>query len=111
MTEHPIGDEEVFKDLLKTRNIKYTLHFERDRLPYRSNVTKELIEKHLRNPEDLDEFVYERDNHKRQKYQTLFGKSSKYYLKIVLSIANEDLYIVTAHVVNKTKKEKSQMIG
>jgi len=32
-------------------------------------------------------------------------------LKIVLSVSSEKVYIVTAHIINKTKKEKSKIIG
>jgi hypothetical protein len=45
--EHPIKDEKSFKKELKQGNISYTRHFEEDRLPYRTNISKELIEKHL----------------------------------------------------------------
>ena len=108
---HPIEKEGRFKNELKSRQVNYTRHFEEDRLPYRQNVTKDLIEQHLSNPKDLVEYKYEEDNHNREKYQVLFDKSTKYYLKIVLSMTNGDLFIVTAHVINKTKKKLSQIIG
>jgi hypothetical protein len=107
---HPIEDEEVLKQEIESRDIRYTRHFEEKRLPRRENVTKDLIKKHLRDPVDLLEFVFEDDDHRREKYQLLFDKSSKYYLKTVLSMEDDSLYIVTAHVVNKTKKEKSQVV-
>jgi hypothetical protein len=108
---HPIEKEEKFKNELQSRKVNYTRHFERDRLPYRQNVTKNLIEKHLEDPKDLVKYKHEEDDHNREKYQVLFDKSTKYYLKIVLSMTNGDLFIVTAHVINKTKKKLSQMIG
>jgi len=108
---HPIEKEEKFKNELQSRKVNYTRHFERYRLPYRQNVTKNLIEKHLEDPKDLVKYKHEEDDHNREKYQVLFDKSTKYYLKIVLSMTNGDLFTVTAHVINKTKKKLSQMIG
>lgn len=108
--DHPISDQENFKEELSVRDISYTRHFEEERLPYRSNVTKDLIEEHLQEPDNLVDFRYEEDDHKREKYQVLFDKSSKYFLKIVLSMSKGEIFIVTAHVVNKAKKRRSQVL-
>jgi len=67
MVLHPIENEELFKEELRIRDISYTHHFEEERLPYRANITKELIEEHLRNPSDLIDFVYSEDDHKKRK--------------------------------------------
>lgn len=102
--------KETFRHELSSRDIQYTRHFEKERLPYRQNVTKSLIEQHLENPDNLIDFVHSEDGHEREKYEAIFDKSSKYYLKIVLSMADESLYIVTAHVINKARRERSQVI-
>lgn len=108
---HPIEEEEIFKEVISSRKVNYTYHLEEKRLPIRENVSKDLIERHLDNPSDLIDYSYEEDNHKREKYQLVFDKSTKYFLKIVLSMAEEELFIVTAHVVNKTRKELSQVLN
>lgn len=107
---HPIDSEEALKREIESREIQYTWHFKEKRLPRRKNVSVELIETYLGNPVDLLEFVFEPDDHDREKYQLLFDKSSKYFLKIVLSMEGDSQYIVTAHVVNKSKKEKSKLL-
>lgn len=111
MAIHPLKTEKEFKEELKDREIRYTWHFEQERLPDRSNVTKDLIEEHLQNPSALLEFKHVEDDHNREKYETLFDKSSKYYLKIVLSMSSGEIYIVTAHVINKTRKDLAQSLG
>jgi hypothetical protein len=85
--DHPIDSESKFKRKISCCKISYTKHFEEERLPYRKNITKDLIESHLKNPEDLTEFTYAKDEHSREKYEALFDKSTKYFLKIVLSIS------------------------
>jgi len=108
---HPVKNEKTFKNMISGLKLEYTKHFEKDRLPYRKNISKELIREYIGDPKDLVEFSYAPDNHVREKYEVLFDKSSKYFLKIVLSVSSEKVYIVTAHIINKTKKEKSKIIG
>jgi hypothetical protein len=108
---HPIEESEVLGEAVSSRDIVYTRHFEDERLPYRENVSKSLIEKHLRDFSGLVDFEFSEDGHDRAKYELLFDKSNKYYLKVVLSMDFESVYIVTAHVINKAKRDKSKMIG
>lgn len=86
MCLHPISDSKVLKSELMDRDVHYTWHFEHERLPYRENVDKDLLESYLDDPVDLLDFVYADDEHEREKYELLFDKSSKYFLKIVLSM-------------------------
>ncbi|MDY6788505.1 MAG: hypothetical protein SVV03_00935 [Candidatus Nanohaloarchaea archaeon] len=106
MVEHPITETEKFKEMLGSiTEIKYTWHFERERLPYRHNVTKNLIEKHLNNPSDLLIFDHQKDSHRRHKYAAYFDKSTKYYLKIVLSVQDKKLYVVKAYIINRKRAD------
>lgn len=60
---HPITNERVFREEVKSRRIEYTQHFESERLPYQENVS------------DDD----------REKYEVLFDMSSS-CLDIVYSL-------------------------
>ncbi len=43
MAEHPVRDKEAFRGILRSvKKIHYPRHFERERLPYRKNVSKEI---------------------------------------------------------------------
>ena len=111
MSIHPIEDRDKLDEAISVREVKYTRHFEEERLPRRENVSKELIEDNLSNFSGLVDFVYSEDDHSRFKYELLFDKSRKYFLKVVLSMDDSEVYVVTAHVINKAKREKSKMIG
>jgi len=106
MDRHPIDEEKEFIEFLRgVDGVRLTHHFRVERLPGRPNISKELIEEHVRNPSDLVEFQYSRDEHSREKYECLFEKSTKYLLKIVLSAENGTIFIVTAHLINKERKD------
>jgi len=105
MNRHPIDDQEEFSEFLNiAEKMKLTHHFRVERLPRRPKISEELIKAHIENPESLLEFQYSDDEHSREKYECLFEKSSKYLLKIVLSVENRTIFIVTAHLVNKSRK-------
>lgn len=107
---HPIETKDgIRKTLSRVSKINYTQHFEEERLPNRVNLSKDIIEEHLKSPRKLIEFEFEEDKHPRPKYQLVFDKSTKYYLKIVLSFDDNEVFIVTAHIVNKRRKELSQV--
>lgn len=40
--------KEIAERLRRVRKIKYSKHFEKDRLPYRTNITKDIIETNLK---------------------------------------------------------------
>lgn len=111
MVEHPIKNKNCLEEAVSDREIKYTRHFKEQRLPRRENVSEKLIKLYLNDMSDLVDFAYSEDEHRRFKYELLFNKSTKYFLKVVLSMNRSEIYIVTAHVINKTKREKSKMIG
>lgn len=104
--EHPILDSEAFKEFLMSHEeIRLTRHFEEERLPLRPKVSRELIFKHVSEPEALVEFSFQEDDHRRPKYAVFFDKSTKYLLKLVISSDGQDIFIVTAHLVNKKRKD------
>jgi hypothetical protein len=111
MVRHPIEERDVLQEAVSSREIFLTRHFQEERLPRRENVSRGIIFSHLEDMSDLVDFVYSEDGHSRFKYELLFDKSSKYFLKVVLSMDESRVFIVTAHVINKAKREKSKMIG
>ncbi|MDY6788655.1 MAG: hypothetical protein SVV03_01700 [Candidatus Nanohaloarchaea archaeon] len=76
----------------------------------RLNITKELVIKYLAKFKDLDEFKFEPDDYIGEKYILLFDKSTKYWLKIVISFKNGTIAVITAHLANKTQKEKANLL-
>ncbi|PSH01736.1 MAG: hypothetical protein BRC27_01080 [Nanohaloarchaea archaeon SW_10_44_10] len=110
MASHPLESEKEFKQALnEIKRINYTRHFEEERLPNRVNLNKKTIEENLNSPSNLIDFEFEEDEHSRPKYQLVFDKSNKYYLKVVISFKRNEVFIVTAHIVNKRRKELSQV--
>jgi len=111
MGHHPIREDKEFERFLgECEEIELTHHFEHERLPRRPNISREMIEDYLSSLEDLIEFEYQEDDNPRPKYSCLFDKSSKYYLKIVLSVENKTIYIVTSHLINKSKAEMAKKL-
>lgn len=107
---HPIDSKEgIEKSLNNITQIHYTLHFEEERLPNRVNLNKNIIEENLGSPDKLIDFEFEKDQHPRPKYQLVFDTSTKYYLKTVVSFDGNEVFIVTANIVNKRRKELSQV--
>jgi hypothetical protein len=100
----PIEDVEAMqKRLRQIKEIDYSQHFEQDVNPIRDNVSKEKIENHLHDSSQLEAAECEADEHPRDKYLLFFDDSTKYYLKVVVSIADEYLNVVTSHVVSKRR--------
>lgn len=104
MIRIPVQHVDEMRELLEhVEVVDYSVHFEEDVNPDRDNVSKEKIERHLQNPETLEVVQYERDDHPRDKYLLYFDDSTKYYLKVVVSIADEYLNVVTSHVISKRR--------
>jgi hypothetical protein len=102
-----VVDERYLQERIQGCGIVYTDHFERKRLPNRSKLSKELIEKYLFGDWDgLVESSHQEDNHHRDKYSLLFDKSNRYLLKIVVSLGEECVFLVTSHVVAKRRLDK-----
>lgn len=107
---HPIENRSELKDEVERRNLEYTTHFEEDVLPDRTNISEEMVEKHIQNFEELISFTYKKDNYENERYNLIFDKSSNYYLLMALSFANEHINIITAFVTRKHRGKPEKLV-
>jgi hypothetical protein len=108
--EHPITEIDDFKTLLKNNKVGISASLEK-KMKARPNVTPEKIRSHLKSPNDLEEFNYQDDNRVYPKYASLFNHSNKYWMNIIVSFREEITYVVTAHIANKSKKDKVSLLN
>ena len=95
--------EEIKKRLQKVSKITFSKHFY-EKAKLRKITTKEILE-NLRNPVKLVAVEDQGIEELGHKYALLFSKSRKYDLKIVISIKNKKLNVVTSYVQNKKRRK------
>ncbi len=94
--------DELKEKLKSIEQITFSKHF-RLRAEIRGIFEKEILS-YLKNPENLEQFEYQGEDPEGKKYALIFHKSSKYDLKIVVSI-KEALNVVTAHIQSKKRRK------
>lgn len=93
-----LKDMKQIKEKIKSvENIKFSKHAE-DKAK-RRKIGKDLIAENLRNPKKLIKFSYEPDKYPGEKYELYFFLNKRKTLKIVVSFINEDLNVITTHII------------
>ncbi|MDY6768651.1 MAG: hypothetical protein SVW02_00915 [Candidatus Nanohaloarchaea archaeon] len=111
MYEHPIQDEETLQKHMEAADeVRSTDHFEKDVIPDRPSISKEMVEEYLQRFDDLLAFTHQEDTYDEEKYVLIFDKSSTYYLKIVVSFADSCIYLITAHLINRNRGDPEDLI-
>lgn len=106
-----IEDREELRKELNGRKIAYTSHFEKDVAPHRTIITRDLVESYLEeNFEELLAFKYKEDEHRNDRYNLIFDKSTKYYLLLALSFNDGKINIITSFVTRKHRGDPEKLI-
>ena len=69
-------------------------------------IPEEEVIKNLKDPKELIAVEDQGEEKGSQKFALLFSKSRKYDLKVVISIKNGRIKVITAHIQNIKKREK-----
>lgn len=97
--------EEMKQRLKAVNSINLSAH-----VKLKATIRKEISEEELvRRLKSLDGMVYcqyQGREYECDKYALIFDKSNKYDLRIIVSIKENSLTIVTAHVQNKKKRQR-----
>ncbi len=90
--------------LNEIETITFSKHFYEEKVKLRT-ITKEEIKTHLESLDKLIAVEDQGDEPQGHKYALLFNKSGKYDLKIVVSIKEKRLNVVTAHIQNIKRRK------
>jgi len=97
-------NENVLKEI---ETINFSKHFYDEKVKLRG-INEDEIRTHLKSPHKLIAVEDQGDEPQGHKYALLFSKSNKYDLKIVVSIKEKRLNVVTAHIQNIKKRKVYQ---
>lgn len=96
------------KEILKQiETITFSKHFYGEKVKLRA-IAEEEIKTHLKAPDRLIVAEDQGDEPQGHKYALLFSKSNKYDLKVVISVKEESLNVITAHIQNIKKRKVYQ---
>lgn len=84
--------------------ITFSKHFYGPKVRLRG-ITEDEVKNHLKYPKKLENIEDQGEEVKGHKYGLLFHKSNKYDLKIVISIKEQSLNVITAYVQNKKRRK------
>lgn len=94
---------EIKKILKMIETITFSKHFyEKVRL---RGISEEEIVSNLREPDKLLFAEDQGEEPQGHKYALLFSKSRKYDLKVVISIKNKSLNVITSHIQNIKRRK------
>ncbi|MFQ6055677.1 MAG: DUF4258 domain-containing protein [Methanosarcinales archaeon] len=96
--------EEMKKKLKSIKTITFSKHFHEPKVRLRG-ISEEEVKNHLRYPKKLEIVEDQGEDIKGHKYGLLFHKSNKYDLKVVVSIKNKSLNVITTYIQNKKRRK------
>jgi hypothetical protein len=98
-------DLNAIKEKLKTiEKIGFSKHFYEPKVQIRNIQDHEIINS-LKNPGKLIGFDYQGEDEKGEKYALLFNKSNKYDLRLIISIKDKSLNVITSHIQNIKRRK------
>lgn len=93
------------KEILKTiETITFSKHFYDEKVKLRGINEKE-VKTNLKLPDKLIAAEDQGKEPKGHKYALLFSRSNKYDLKVVVSVKNKSLNVITAHIQNIKRRK------
>lgn len=93
------------RDILKEiETITFSKHFYEEKVKLRA-IAEEEIKTHLKLADKLIAVEDQGDEPQGHKYALLFSKSRKYDLKVVISVKEKSLNVITAHIQNIKKRK------
>ena len=96
--------EEVKKKLISSESITFSAHYYEPKVQIRSIPEKEIIN-NLKNPDKLLSFIDQGEEPAGHRYALLFSKSSKYDLRIAVSIKDKNIKVITSHIQNIKRRK------
>ncbi|MEM5773195.1 MAG: DUF4258 domain-containing protein [Candidatus Aenigmatarchaeota archaeon] len=94
---------EIKKMLEASEEITFSKHFyEKAKL---RGINEEEIKNNLKNPKNLISVEDQGEEPEGHKYALLFSKSNKYDLKIIVSIKDKRLNVITSHIQNIKRRK------
>ncbi len=96
--------EEIKKILKTITTISFSKHFHEPKVRLRG-ISEDEITTNLKNPNKLLFVEDQGEEPQGHKYALLFSKSNKYDLKIVISIKDKNLKVITSHIQNIKRRK------
>ena len=90
--------------LSSAETISFSKHFYEPKVQIRG-ISEEEIKRNLKNPVKLISFENQGESPQGHRYALLFSKSNKYDLKIVVSIKDKNINIITTHIQNIKRRK------
>jgi len=87
-----------------TEEITFSKHFHEPKVQVR-DISEDEISSNLRNPEKLIALEDQGGDEKGHKYALLFSKSNKYDLRILVSIKDKSINVITTHIQNIKRRK------
>lgn len=101
-------DVERMKALLgSVKEVAFTLHFDSSDVA-RRGIGREDAERALRDPDGLVSVDDQGGDLRGHKYALLFEKSSRYDLRVVVSILGGRINVITTHVQNRKRRKVNE---
>jgi uncharacterized membrane protein len=92
------------KLLSSAETISFSKHFYEPKVQIRG-ISEEEIKNNLGNPTKLISFEDQGEDLRGHQYALLFSKSNKYDLKIVASIKDKNINVITTHIQNIKRRK------
>jgi hypothetical protein len=96
--------EELKKELISSDSITFSTHYYEPKVQTRG-ISEEEIKNNLKNPDKLLSFVDQGEEPQGHRYALLFSKSGKYDLRIVISLKDKTIKVITSHIQNIKRRK------
>jgi hypothetical protein len=96
--------EELKRKLISSENITFSAHYYEPKVQIRGISEEEIID-NLKNPDKLLSFVNQGEEPQGHRYALLFSKSGKYDIRIVVSIKDKSIKVITSHIQNIKRRK------
>jgi hypothetical protein len=94
---------EIQEILRCAEKITFSKHFYDPKVQIRG-ISEEEIKNNIRNPDKMISFEDQGEDSKGHRYALSFSKSNKYDLRIVISIKDKNVNVITTHIQNIKKR-------
>lgn len=96
--------DKIKEKLRSTEIITFSKHFYEPKVQIRQ-ISEEEIRTNLRNPDNLIDFEDQGEDPRGRKYALSFKKSHKYDLRVLISIKDKSINVITTHIQNIKKRK------
>lgn len=96
--------KEMQEILKSAETITFSEHFYEPKVQIRG-ISEDEVKNNLKNPEKLLSFEDQGEEAKGHRYSFLFSKSNKYDLRIVVSLKDKNINVITTHIQNIKRRK------